>query len=207
MRACSTDKIALLRTEMAQMCVESRELSTTNVCNISAIGCIINGSCRLRQDGAMRVIPERMLYVIDNRTESVENISNREGAFEQVLFVVEPDAVPSASSAINKERERFNNAIMQGIVYNLSIEELATMCCYSVSTFKRRFNQHFNESPHKWLLRCRLVLAAKIMSKTNISITELSSLCGFINVSHFIATFRRHFGITPASLKNYSREE
>ena len=81
------------------------------------------------------------------------------------------------------------------------------MCCYSVQTFNRRFNQHFNESPHKWLLRCRLMLAAKIMSKTNISITELSSLCGFINVSHFIATFRRHFGITPASLKNYSREE
>ena len=194
-----------MRTEMEQMFVDSNDLTSRDVCNSSAVGCIINGSCKLRQDGALRVIPERMLYVIDKHTESVENITNKEGSFEQVLFVVESNSGTISTSS--RERERFTNAIMQGIVYNLSIEELATMCCYSVSTFKRRFNQHFNESPHKWLLRCRLMLAAKIMSKTNISITELSSLCGFVNVSHFIATFRRHFGVTPSSLKVRPHEQ
>ena len=194
-----------MRTEMEQMFVDSNDLTSRDVCNSSAVGCIINGSCKLMQDGALRVIPERMLYVIDKHTESVENITNKEGSFEQVLFVVESNSGTISTSS--RERERFTNAIMQGIVYNLSIEELATMCCYSVSTFKRRFNQHFNESPHKWLLRCRLMLAAKIMSKTNISITELSSLCGFVNVSHFIATFRRHFGVTPSSLKVRPHEQ
>ena len=197
--------MALLLTEMEQMFVDSNDLISRDVCNSSAVGCIINGSCKLMQDGALRVIPERMLYVIDKHTESVENITNKEGSFEQVLFVVESNSGTTSTSS--RERERFTNAIMQGIVYNLSIEELATMCCYSVSTFKRRFNQHFNESPHKWLLRCRLMLAAKIMSKTNISITELSSLCGFVNVSHFIATFRRHFGVTPSSLKVRPHEQ
>ena len=205
MRGYSIEKIALLRTKMEQMFVDSNDLTSRDVCNSSAVGCIINGSCKLRQDGALRVIPERMLYVIDKHTESVENITNKEGSFEQVLFVVESNSGTTSTSS--RERERFTNAIMQGIVYNLSIEELATMCCYSVSTFKRRFNQHFNESPHKWLLRCRLMLAAKIMSKTDISITELSSLCGFVNVSHFIATFRRHFGVTPSSLKVRPHEQ
>ena len=194
-----------MRTKMEQMFVDSNDMTSRDVCNSSAVGCIINGSCKLRQDGALRVIPERMLYVIDKHTESVENITNKEGSFEQVLFVVESNSGTTSTSS--RERERFTNAIMQGIVYNLSIEELATMCCYSVSTFKRRFNQHFNESPHKWLLRCRLMLAAKIMSKTDISITELSSLCGFVNVSHFIATFRRHFGVTPSSLKVRPHEQ
>ena len=205
MRGFSIEKMALLRTKMEQMFVDSNDLTCRDVCNSSAVGCIINGSCKLRQDGALRVIPERMLYVIDQHTESVENITNKEGSFEQVLFVVESNSGTTSTSS--RERERFTNAIMQGIVYNLSIEELATMCCYSVSTFKRRFYQHFNESPHKWLLRCRLMLAAKIMSKTDISITELSSLCGFVNVSHFIATFRRHFGVTPSSFQSYSREQ
>lgn len=205
MRGYSIEKMALLRTKMEQMFVDSNDLTSRDVCNSSAVGCIINGSCKLRQDGALRVIPERMLYVIDQHTDSVENITNKEGSFEQVLLVVESNSGTTCTSS--RERERFTNAIMQGIVYNLSIEELATMCCYSVSTFKRRFNQHFNESPHKWLLRCRLMLAAKIMSKTNISITELSSLCGFVNVSHFIATFRRHFGVTPSSLKVRPHEQ
>lgn len=205
MRGYSIEKMALLRTKMEQMFVDSNDMTSRDVCNSSAVGCIINGSCKLMQDGALRVIPERMLYVIDKHTESVENITNKEGSFEQVLFVVESNSGTTSTSS--RERERFTNAIMQGIVYNLSIEELATMCCYSVSTFKRRFNQHFNESPHKWLLRCRLMLAAKIMSKTDISITELSSLCGFVNVSHFIATFRRHFGVTPSSLKVRPHEQ
>jgi AraC-like DNA-binding protein len=207
MRGYSIEKMAMLHTEMEHMFVESNDITSRDAYNGSAVGCIISGSCRLKQDGALRVIPERMLYVIDNRTESVENVTNSEGSFEQVLFMVEREPSPHTTSSGLRERERFNNAIMQGIVSNLTIEELATMCCYSVSTFKRRFSQHYNESPHKWLLRCRLMLAAKIMSKTNISITELSSLCGFVNVSHFIATFRRHFGITPASLKSYSHEQ
>lgn len=206
MRNFNIDKMGTLSSEMGHMFIESNTAPTTDVdCN-SAVGCIISGSCRLRQEGALRIIPERMLYVIDNRTQSIEKCANHEGTFEQILFRIDSatthDSLPS-----HRERERFNNAILQGIVSNLTIEELAAMCCYSVSTFKRRFSQHYHQSPHKWLLRCRLMLAAKIMSMTNISITEVSSLCGFVNVSHFIATFRRHFGITPSSLRNTSREQ
>lgn len=207
MRGYNIEKMALLNTEMEQMFVESNKTSSPSVCSDRAIGCIISGSCRVKQEGAMRVIPERMLYIIDNRTQSVENIANHDGSFEQVLFVLESENLSGASHSTHKERERFNNAILHGIALNLSIEELAEMCCFSVSTFKRRFSQYYNQSPHKWLLRCRLMLAAKIMSKTTISITELSSLCGFVNVSHFIATFRRHFGVTPSSFQSYSREQ
>ncbi len=204
MRSYNIEKIATMGAEMERMFVETKNVQPSDVG--SAIGCIISGSCRLRQEGTLRVIPERMLYVIDNRTQSVENLTNRDGTFEQVLLRVGFDGKSSDALTSHRERERFNNAILQGIVSNLTIGELADMCCYSVSTFKRRFNQHYNQSPHKWMLRCRLMLAAKIMSMTDISITELSSLCGFVNVSHFIATFRRHFGITPSSLRNHSQE-
>ena len=205
MRNYSVEKMAILGSEMEQMFVDTKGIYSYN--SGSAVGCILSGSCRLRHEGTLRVIPERVLYVIDQHTECVENITNNDGLFEQVLLRVATESAYSTSVLTKRERERFNTAILHGIVSNLSIEELAEMCCYSVSTFKRRFSKHYHESPHKWLLRCRLMLAAKIMSKTTISITELSSLCGFVNVSHFIATFRRHFGVTPSSLRNYSQHQ
>ena len=76
MRGYSIEKMAMLHTEMEHMFVESNDITSRDAYNGSAVGCIISGSCRLKQDGALRVIPERMLYVIDNRTESVENVTN-----------------------------------------------------------------------------------------------------------------------------------
>lgn len=97
----------------------------------------------------------------------------------------------------NREAERFERAIINGVIDGLSIEELAKSCCYSLSTFKRRFSELYNLPPHRWILRCRLSLACLILSTTDESISSVASTCGFINNSHFIATFRRHFGLTP----------
>lgn len=202
----NVENTALLGAEIEHMLLDASNISIINKGNSGAVGCIISGSCRLHHNGELRVISERELYVIDNETQSVENFTNSEGTFEQVLLRINLPGESSDVMVSHRERERFDNAILQGIVANLSIEELAAMCCYSVSTFKRRFSKHYHQPPHKWLLQCRLMLAAKIMTMSSISITEVSSLCGFVNVSHFIATFRRHFSLTPSSMRNHSRQ-
>jgi AraC-like DNA-binding protein len=97
----------------------------------------------------------------------------------------------------DREAQRFERAIINGVIDGLSIEELAKSCCYSLSTFKRRFNEYYNLPPHRWILRCRLNLACLILSTTDESISDVASICGFVNNSHFIATFRRHFALTP----------
>lgn len=106
----------------------------------------------------------------------------------------------------DREAERFERAIINGVIDGLSIEELAKSCCYSLSTFKRRFSEQYNLPPHRWILRCRLSLACLILSTTDESISSVASTCGFINNSHFIATFRRHFGLTPRQYRTVNIE-
>lgn len=204
MQRSSMDMSATFGAKVEHVVAESQDVLSLNV-KCGAVGCIINGSCKLEHEGASRIIPERRLYVIDNHTQHVEHFTNHEGLFEQVLLRISDDSVAGMSDTNRRERERFDNAILQGIVSNLSIEELANMCYYSVSTFKRRFIKLYHLPPHKWMLRCRLMLAAQIMQKADISISDVSSLCGFVNVSHFIATFRRHFDTTPSHLKHHNR--
>ncbi len=95
------------------------------------------------------------------------------------------------------DAERLERAVIDGVMYNLSIEELSDRCCCSLSTFKRRFHKHFNISPHRWILLCRLKLAKELLTSTDGSIADIAMQCGFVNNSHFIATFRRYYNITP----------
>lgn len=100
----------------------------------------------------------------------------------------------------SREEERFAQAIEIGLRTTTAIEELANICCQSVSTFKRRFRERYSMSPHKWFMIHKLQLAYKIIEEQNVTIGELTKLCGYNNTSHFIATFRKRYGISPARL-------
>jgi transcriptional regulator GlxA family with amidase domain len=48
----------------------------------------------------------------------------------------------------------------------------------------------------------RLELAHQIITTTNLRIKNISTICGFVSFSHFVATFRQRYGITPARLRH-----
>ncbi len=106
-----------------------------------------------------------------------------------------------------REDERFARAIEHGLRCAVGVEELAEMCCQSVSTFKRRFRARYSMSPHRWFTLHKLEIAYKIILKRDIAIVELTKLCGFNNSSHFIAAFRKRYGISPARLSKQLREK
>lgn len=109
----------------------------------------------------------------------------------------------------SRENERFALAIEIGVKYATTIEELASICCQSVSTFKRRFRARYIISPHKWFMLRKLELAHKIITESEVTINELVKLCGYNNTSHFIALFRKQYGISPARLSRqvHNREQ
>ena len=115
------------------------------------------------------------------------------------------DEDSSESKLSERENERLGQAIVEGVIQGLSIEELAEICCCSPSTFKRRFADQYNVSPHRWILQCRIRLACRILSTTDISIAEVAVSCGFINTSHFIAKFKHHIGSTPHQYRAQNR--
>lgn len=96
---------------------------------------------------------------------------------------------------------RFYQSIIMGLLHNITIEEMAEASCLSVSTFKRRFRSRYSTSPHSWFVSQRLKIAYTLIISTNINVRELTMLCGFRNVSHFIALFRSRYSTTPLRLR------
>lgn len=85
--------------------------------------------------------------------------------------------------------------------YNLSLEEYAKLCHRSLSSFKRDFQEHFQESPGKWLLQKRLDYAAALLRNSKMNVTEIAFESGFEDVSHFSRVFKERFEASPASYR------
>jgi AraC-like DNA-binding protein len=84
---------------------------------------------------------------------------------------------------------------------NLSVEQLASLAGFSVSTFKRKFDEAYKCSPKRWIQEKRLNEAKTLLEFSDRSISEIGYEVGFENISHFIQSFKIKFGITPKALK------
>lgn len=92
---------------------------------------------------------------------------------------------------------RFESAVYANIYTNLSLEEISSKLCLSISSFKRKFRRSFHCPPHKWFLEKRMARARGMVLATDMSISQIGQACGFTNQSHFIKLFKRFFGSTP----------
>lgn len=86
-------------------------------------------------------------------------------------------------------------------MHNIPIEQFAKLTGRSLSTFKRDFQQIFNETPNKWLMKKRLDLAYYLISQQNKKPIEIYYDVGFINFSHFSRSFKSEFGVNPSEIE------
>lgn len=84
---------------------------------------------------------------------------------------------------------------------NLMVKDLAALSGRSVSAFNREFKRQFGVPPRQWLLSSRLESAHERLLTTGASVTDIGFDVGYNNTSHFIAQFKRKYGITPSRLR------
>lgn len=103
--------------------------------------------------------------------------------------------------------ESFEEIIHNNIFENITIEELAKQTNMSLTTFKNEFRRRFQDSPHRWLTRQRLMHAHLLLLSTNDTVADIGEKCSFSNTSHFIKVFKKEFKYTPAAYRRKHEEE
>ena len=84
---------------------------------------------------------------------------------------------------------------------NFSTQQLADMAGLSVSHFERRFRHAFGASPRQYLVRVRIEHAAKLLSETDQTVSEIAHACGFYDHAHFGRSFRRIMNLSPSQYR------
>lgn len=84
----------------------------------------------------------------------------------------------------------------------LNLVEAAKLCHISTSYFSRLFKSVFRCNFSEYTVRHKLYSAARLLSQQSMSITDISYELNFSNPSHFIALFKKQFGITPKKYRS-----
>ena len=95
------------------------------------------------------------------------------------------------------EIDSFKKVVEANTLNSISIEELAFLCAMSKSTFKRRFAEVYGKSPGQWQMEKRLDHSAYLLSVKKMNPGEVYEQAGFSNLSGFIHSFKKKFGLTP----------
>ena len=67
--------------------------------------------------------------------------------------------------------------------------------------FIRSFKKAHGLTPHQYIVERRLQAARSLIASGQCGVTEAAFACGFSTASHFSATFRKRWGISPSELK------
>ncbi|MBQ7925444.1 MAG: helix-turn-helix domain-containing protein [Lachnospiraceae bacterium] len=94
---------------------------------------------------------------------------------------------------------------------NLTLEEAASIACFSKFYFTRLFKQYTNQTFYDYLSAKRIKAAEQMLIVPNLPITEISLKSGFTSLSSFNRTFKRIKGCSPSEYrvlcqKNISEE-
>lgn len=127
--------------------------------------------------------------------------------FKEMLFNIFSDPrnasiVAYVKSLHNGDIARLKQVMESNFMFNLSIQEFAKMANCSLSTFKRKFQEHYRTPPGRWLKQQRLAYARMLLTAGGKSVSEIAYDSGFENVSHFSRIFKEAYNMSPSSYRN-----
>jgi AraC-like DNA-binding protein len=89
--------------------------------------------------------------------------------------------------------------------HDLNLQQLATHCGLSPYHYLRLFAQALGVTPHQYLVRSRLRVAARRLAEGDQPVTAIALDSGFADLSNFVRSFRRAAGVSPRSFRRAAR--
>lgn len=87
------------------------------------------------------------------------------------------------------------------------VADLSALIRRSEAHFSRSFKRSFGETPHAFVIRRRVELAAQCMLQSDAPLSDIALHCGFSDQAHLCKHFRQARGQPPAAWRRARRTE
>lgn len=84
---------------------------------------------------------------------------------------------------------------------NLTVKDICRAIHITPYHFIRTFKEETGMTPHDFLQEVRVENAKAFIKKNELTISQISQMCGFVSPAHFSTTFKRMTGTSPIEFK------
>jgi len=84
-----------------------------------------------------------------------------------------------------------------------TINDMAKYFKISELNFRNKFKSIFGVTPKKWILHQKLKKAKMLLEHRDMNVSEVCREVGFENISWFIQSYKKEFGVTPKQQKSH----
>jgi AraC-like DNA-binding protein len=172
------------------------------------VASISNGAIKINKNELIAQFIDSLEFYFNNPdiiTNEIIELKIRE--LLALLVQVEPSAKIDQIIFENYTGIEVNlRRIIEANLYNnISLEEYAFLANLSLSQFKVKFNQLFNESPRKYINQKRIEKSKVLIENTELNIGEVAQEVGYDDQNYFSRLFKRKEGYTPLNYKNLKK--
>ena len=107
-------------------------------------------------------------------------------------FIVENDT--TGRNTVEKEMVSY---IQQNYTGKILLREFGEQFHLSEKYISRYFKEHFHITLSQYVTYLRLEHAKQMLQETDISVTEVAMQSGYQNISYFIRSFKKTYGVSP----------
>jgi len=127
-----------------------------------------------------------------------------------LLEEVKQSGIGESRGAVRRSQERVLTMmafVQENCGEKITLEEIAASASVSTRECLRCFQSSIHQSPMEYLIACRVGKAARLLERTELSVTEIALRTGFGSPAYFSKIFRRETGKTPVGYRKAAEKQ
>ena len=124
----------------------------------------------------------------------------------QILFLLYNGHLEKTHPIMNKNsilNREIISYIGERYTTDITLSEISDHFHMSYKYFSRYFKNNFNTTLSDYVMKLRLERAELLLGTTELSVSEVCLQTGFNNISFFIRSFKKAYGMTPLQYRNH----
>jgi AraC-like DNA-binding protein len=125
----------------------------------------------------------------------------REFVILMTKVVKAPSEVDFLAALFRPNFAKFEEVIHQNLYSDINLNEFASLCHMSLSTFKRKFKEVYNENPAKYISKMKIQKAAERLNDKSLRISDIAYDLGYESLTTFNRAFKEQMGKSPSEYR------
>ena len=137
-----------------------------------------------------------------------KNSPHLQQEFLRFLFLLLSDSLEETSHNLPKQTSRINKVtsyIAQHYSEAISMEYLASLIHLDKYYFIKYFKKKTGVTPQQYLIHKRIREAQTLLESVDLPIKEIAYMVGYANTTHFVSSFTKIVGVSPAQYRTRFR--